>query len=556
MRRFYHGLLAMCVLCAVLVGALGFPIRLALAQAEDAAAAPSAEPEPSASAAPPPASASARPVPSASPAASAAPSSSAAVRVASTEIKVREKSVFSIRASRGGRSPAERARAANSSIEALLAHPDELGDVHFEETQGGAVIYVGKTPIVTLGPEDVEASGEASLGVLAAEVTSRLSDAIATERKRSAIATTVFSFSLLVFSALIAFLLLGRTSDVAARLRARFVDDPERIGALRVGKVEFISAGAARGALTVGLTLAYRVVQIAIAYGWLIFGLSLFEATRGYTERLTGAVVKPIYGLAARIAGALPLLLVAAIAVVAISVLIRFVGLFFDSVARGDTRLGLVPRDLARPTSALVRFGIIVFALALASPMITGESDGALSRAGLVALMSVALASTPLLASAIIGVTVVFGRRFAKGDTIEIGGRSGKVTDVTLLDVRLEDESLAQVSVPHLVGLWHPMRIHKHAPLTTLEIVVDPSAPQADVERALFEAARQLSGRGRVELVYLDDAGAHWRVISAAMRHEVSLASVVQEALRKLGVGLGSTRKKNDEKGDGAAEKA
>ena len=49
----------------------------------------------------------------------------------------------------------------------------------------------------------------------------------------------------------------------------------------------------------------------------------LFESTRGYTERLTGAVVKPIYALAARIAGALPLVLVAAIAVVAISVLVR-----------------------------------------------------------------------------------------------------------------------------------------------------------------------------------------------------------------------------------------
>src|SRR5207302_5751064 len=111
---------------------------------------------------------------------------------------------------------------------------------------------------------------------------------------------------LLVFCALIALLLLGGASDVAARLRTKFVDDPERIGALRIGKVEFISAGASRGALTVGLTLAYRLVQIAIAYGWLIFGLSLFESTRGYTEKLTGTVVKPIYGLATRIAGALP----------------------------------------------------------------------------------------------------------------------------------------------------------------------------------------------------------------------------------------------------------
>jgi small-conductance mechanosensitive channel len=230
------------------------------------------------------------------------------------------------------------------------------------------------------------------------------------------------------------------------------------------------------------------------------------------------------------------------IALVAVSVLVRFVGLFFDSVARGDTRLGVVPRDLARPTSALVRFAIVVVSLVLASPIITGESDGALARAGLVALVSVALAATPLLASAVVGVTVVFGRRFTKGDQVEIGGRSGKVADVTLFDVRLEDESLSVVSVPHLASLWLPTRIHKHSPLASIDVVVDPGAPQAEVEKALFEAARSLSGRGRVELVYLDEGGACWRVTSASMRHDVSLAHAVQEALAKLGVSLGRGR--------------
>src|SRR5690606_13491129 len=100
---------------------------------------------------------------------------------------------------------------------------------HYEESQGAAVIFIGKTPVVTLGPEDVEAAGEANVSVLAAQVTTRLADAVANERKRSAIATTVFSFSLLVFSALIAFLLLGRASDIASRIRASFVDDPEKV---------------------------------------------------------------------------------------------------------------------------------------------------------------------------------------------------------------------------------------------------------------------------------------------------------------------------------------
>ena len=518
MRRLYHASLVRVVgVVAILVFALSFA-RPVLAQ----------HAEPVASAV---ASASAAPAPSAS-----------APRAASTDIRVRDKVVFVVRAGRAGRSPSERARSANMAIESLLAHPDQLGDVRFEEGQGTAVIFVGKTPIITLGPEDVEATGEASLNVLAAQVTARTADAITNERKRSAVATTVFSFSLLIFSALIAFLLLGRASDVARRVRAWMTDNPERVTGLRLGKIEVLSPGAARGALSIGLTLGYRFIQIAIAYAWLIFGLSLFESTKGYTEKLTGMAVTPLYALATRIGGVLPFAILGAIALGAVSVLVRFVGLFFDSVARGDTRIEWLSRDLARPTSALVRFGIIVVSLLVASPLITGETDGVFARVGLIALIAVALASTPLLASAIVGIIVVYSRRLRKGELVEFGGRAGKVSDITLLDVKMEDAAATEISVPHLLGLFHPTRVHRHPPLASVDVVVDPAAPQAEVEKALLDAARTISSRGRVELVYLDDAGAHWRVVSATHRGDTTLGRAVQDALSKLGVALGGGR--------------
>jgi hypothetical protein len=476
--------------------------------------------------------------------ASAAPASSAQ-RAAPAEVKVREKLIFVFRASRGGRSPAERAKAAQSSLDTLLSHGAELGDVRSEETAGTVVVFVGKTPVLTLGPEDVEASGEASLGVLAAQITARLGDAVSTERKRSAIATTVFSVSLLVFSALIAFWLLGRASEVAERLRTWMSENPERLTALRLGKIEVVSAGATRGGSSIALTLGYRLTQFAIGYAWLIFGLSLFESTRGYTERLTGLILTPLYAAATRLGSGLPLLVIAGIAALAVSVLVRFVGLFFDSVARGDTRITWLSRDLARPTSALVRFGIVVTALVLASPLITGETDGALSRVGMVALGAVALASTPLLASAAVGAVVVYGRRLRKGELVEFGGRAGRVSDVRLLEVRLEDAGACDVSVPHLLGLFHPTRIHRHPPLASIDIVVDPKASQADVEKSLLEAARTISSRARVELVYLDGAGAHWRIHSATHRGDTTLGSAVQEALAALGVGLGKNERKD-----------
>jgi small-conductance mechanosensitive channel len=546
MRRLYHvsraahgcrivlaGLLAA---LAILVGLARVPLAYAQHDGAEPAAAPVVPPPPSSTPTP---SSSARVAGAAPSAAPSASGSSAARGPLPGEIRVREKNVFTLRAARAGHSAQDRAKTANNALEGLLAQSEDMGEARYEETQGTAVVYVGKTPIVTLGEEDVEAAGEASLTVLAAQVTARLGQAVSTERKRSAIATTVFSFSLLVFSGLLAFLFLNRVSEGAAKLRARIGDNPEKVTALRLGKIEFISAGAARGALSIGLALGHRFIQIAIAYGWLIFALSLFEATRGYTERLTGMVVKPLYGLAARIGGALPLVVVAAIAVVAVSVLVRFVGLFFDSISRGDTRVGWLSRDLAPPTSVLARFGIVVVALVLASPLITGETDGVISRVGLIALVAVALAATPLLASVVMGITVVFGRRMKRGDDVEVGGRKGKVLDVTLLEVRIEDDALAEVSVPHLLALLHPTRVHRHARLATIDVVVDAGAAQDDVERALFAAARAHSSRGRVELVHLDGTGAHWRITSASMRHDVSLAKAVQDALAKLGVGLG-----------------
>ncbi|MDF2695146.1 MAG: Mechanosensitive ion channel family protein, partial [Labilithrix sp.] len=331
MRRSYHALVFVRFFLVATALAVLFGGRSAWAQAHGdvapevsaavsaavmASAAPSVAPSATPSSAP-----------HASASASASPSASASSQPRPTvaEVKVRDRVVFTFRAARGGRAPIDRAKAAQSALDTLLAHGSELGDVRFEEGQGTAVVFVGKTPVLTLGPEDVEATGEASLNVLAAQVTARLSDAVSSERKRSAIATTVFSVSLLVFSALIAFWLLGRASDLAEKLRTWMADNPDRLAAIRLGKIELVSAGAARGGSSIALTLGYRLTQFAIGYAWLIFGLSLFESTRGYTEKLTGLMLTPLYALAARIGSGLPVFLIAGIAVLAVSVLFRFV---------------------------------------------------------------------------------------------------------------------------------------------------------------------------------------------------------------------------------------
>ena len=121
-----------------------------------------------------------------------------------------------------------------------------------------------------------------------------------------------------------------------------------------------------RGAVAIGLALAHRIAQFTIAYSWLIFALSRFEATRDYTDRLAGFVLVPLSALIGRVGSALPLFVVAAIAAVALGVAVRFVGLFFGGVARGETHVAWLPRDLAGPTSVLVRAGMVLASIVLA----------------------------------------------------------------------------------------------------------------------------------------------------------------------------------------------
>ena len=286
---------------------------------------------------------------------------------------------------------------------------------------------------------------------------------------------------------------------------------------------------------------ASPAAQFAIAYFWLIFALSQFEATRAYTDRLAGFMLTPLSALVGRLGASLPLVVVAAVAAVALGIAVRFVSLFFAGVERGETHVAWLPRELAGPTSVLVRAGMVLASIVLAAPLITGTDDGALSRAGVVALAALGIACTPVLACAAAGVPTVFARRLRPGDFVEAGGRAGVVRDITLLEIVLEDAFGCEVRVPQLLSLWNATRVLGAGLLASIDVVVDPREPSGRVEEALVGAVVATCERARVELLSLDADGARWRV-SGVPKHAkgaASLADAVTGAIADQGIALG-----------------
>jgi small-conductance mechanosensitive channel len=507
----------------------------------DAGAVPA--PAPSASVAPPVAS-SAAPAPAqlAPPTVETKPAAGEATPLTLPEepAKIHDTVVFVLRHPHGKKSAADRA---GSASEALTRAVETQGteDVRLVPQGNAVVVYAGTIPIVELYPEDVEGSGYSTADTYDAAVAAHVHDALVAEKKRSAIAGAVFSFSLLVFVGLVALYVIRKIGEFFERARKWTLDNPDRITGIRVQSQELVGPTALRGGVLVALIVGRFVAQAGVFYLWLVFSLSLFQTTRPYTEKLTGFVVTPLSDLAARIAASLPLAVMAAVSGITVYVLLRFVQLFFEGVARRQTVIPWLPPDLAGPTSVLVRIGIVVAALVLVAPLLTGDSNGALSRAGSVVLLSIGLSTTPLVASIAVGVVVVFGRRIRVGEHAEVGGRSGRVVAVGLIDVRLRDRDGCEVRVPHLLTLVHPTRVLGVRPRVAVDIVVAPDSAPAHVRQVLLDAVSNFGESPSVELTGLDADAAAYRVTLSVVPElgTGQLRISIAEALREAGIALG-----------------
>jgi small-conductance mechanosensitive channel len=474
------------------------------------------------------------------PAPSASAEAEAPKKPAEAVAKIHDTVVFPLRLGRGDKTAEERARVASEALTRAVETPgaEEVRIAQFGEAY---VVYAGTIPIVEIRKDDAEAAGYQAAETHARAVAARAKNAILSEKKRSAIAGTVFSLSLLVFFGLIAFYVLRKAGEFFERARQWLIDNPERISGLRVQSQEVISSTALRGGALVTLLVGRFIAQISIVYLWLVFALSLFDSTREYTGKLTGFVFAPLSALTGRIAASLPLAVVAVVSGVAMYVLFRFVQLFFEGVARRQTVIPWLPPDLAAPTSVLVRAGIVLTVLAFAAPIVTGDSDGALGRAGNIALLALGIASTPLVASVIMGVLVVYGRRVRVGQHTEVGGRAGKVVAVGLVDVRLLDPDGCEVRVPHLLSLVHPTRVLGTRPRASVTISADASHSLEAVLELLRRAAADLGERPQVELTHADGVSSRFRVV-VSVAHDTTESDVrlaLALALSQAGIGLG-----------------
>lgn len=457
-------------------------------------------------------------------------------------VRLGDTKVFVFRVAAGDKSPTVRARAATEALVTALDDPNL--EVRVVRQGDAAIIYAGPTPVAQLFQEDALAAGDSSLDVHASFVAAKVRRAITSERERKSIASNVFSFSLVVFFALIALYLMRKVGEVADRIRSWLEHLGDRSLSVRVQRIELVTPAMLKSTSLIALGLAKWLGQFGIFYTWLLLVLSLFEATRGYTQRLTGFVVTPFSQFAERMAIALPLLVVATIAGLAVFILVRFVGLFFAGAARQETALAWLPPDLAQPTSVLLRIALVVGSLVFAAPVVTGDPNGSLGRAGAVALIVIGLSGTPLFATGLVGAFVIYGRRLRVGEHIEFAGALGRIASINLLELRLETAERTELRLPHLLLLRSPLRGLGRMPRLSIELSVGAGSSPSSVVRVLEQAAGRVARDISIELLGADADGVAYRVsaVCDSLETRTVLVAALLEALSGAGIPLGRSR--------------
>jgi hypothetical protein len=458
-------------------------------------------------------------------------------------VRIGDRKVFNIHLPRAGMTAEARARKVTQILEQLVeeGHP---GEVRSDVKPGVAVVYAGTTPIIQLVDDDAVAAGDSSLEIHAESIAQAIRAAVRTELRRRETANVVFSFSLIVLSGLVSFLLLRGVSRAARRIGAALASPERRIPGFRIGSVEVLTPAAVKVAVSTSVSIAKPIVQLGILFGWVLFSLSLFSATRGMGRKVTGFVLDPVTTLLGRLGSALPVVVLVGIGAFALVMLLRFLRVFFDSVAAGEIAIGWLPREHATPVGFVARLVAIAIALLAAAPLVTGDDAGSLRIAGVALVGAVALGATPAIANGAAGFVLLFARQLRPGLFVQIGNDGGRVTAITLHEIRLEDATGAEVRVPHLAALVRPLRVLGDAPSAAYEVTVDAKAPQGRIRKALADAVRRQGRAMAVELVEIEGADvARYRVVGAVTPGEDDLASAIADALTREGLGFQRIRK-------------
>ena len=359
--------------------------------------------------------------------------------------------IVTLRARVLGRDPADRVASATRVLDELIAD-GYSGPIESRPFTGGRIISVASRGIVALTAFDVDnLAGETVEGVTAQAIV-RLQQALAEADEartpqRLLVATGLASLGLAVGS-----LLLWALVRAHRRFAGRLVEVAEEklaqtgltdVVSLRASRVLEFQRGLLR-AVTVG-------AGMVVVYSTFTFVLRRFPYTRPWGESMRGFLFTTVENLALGVVNAIPGLFTVALIVLIMRFILRLLGIWFNAVEAGRTRVQWLYPETAQTTRRLVSVLMWLFTIVVAYPYLPGSQTDAFKGVSVFLGLMLTFGSSGLVNQIMSGFMVTYSRAVRVGDYVRIGDVEGTVLHLGILSTKLKTFRGEEATIPNSV---------------------------------------------------------------------------------------------------------
>jgi small-conductance mechanosensitive channel len=269
----------------------------------------------------------------------------------------------------------------------------------------------------------------------------------------------------LAYAVLISLLALGLLFYVF-RLTKRLLNTADRvleswrgtrISALKIQSYEVLSADRITAILKTSVRALRMVALVITLYIAVPAILSLFPWTREWVSYLLPYLMTPVYQIFWGFVGFLPNLLSIIVILVVTRYFLRFVRAVSAEIKRESIVFPGFHSEWADPTSKLLSFIVIVFAVVLISPYLPGFGSPAFQGISIFLGVLLSLGSTAAIANVVAGTALTYMRPFKIGDRVQIADAVGDVIEKTLLVTRMRTIKNVEITIPNALVLGSQM---------------------------------------------------------------------------------------------------
>ena len=359
--------------------------------------------------------------------------------------------IVTLRARVLGRDPADRVASATRVLDELIAD-GYSGPIESRPFTGGRIISVASRGIVALTAFDVDnLAGETVEGVTAQAIV-RLQQALAEADEARTPQRLLVATGLAFLGLAVGSLLLWALVRAHRRFAGRLVEVAEEklaqtgltdVVSLRASRVLEFQRGLLR-AVTVG-------AGMVVVYSTFTFVLRRFPYTRPWGESMRGFLFTTVENLALGVVNAIPGLFTVALIVLIMRFILRLLGIWFNAVEAGRTRVQWLYPETAQTTRRLVTALMWLFTIVVAYPYLPGSQTDAFKGVSVFLGLMLTFGSSGLVNQIMSGFMVTYSRAVRVGDYVRIGDVEGTVLHLGILSTKLKTFRGEEATIPNSV---------------------------------------------------------------------------------------------------------